>query len=208
MKIKVCGMKIPDNILEVAVLQPDYLGFIFYEKSPRFFEGGIPEINEKVKKTGVFVDASKEFILEKTFKHNLQAVQLHGRETPAFCAALKAEGVEIIKVFSVKEEFDFNELKAYEGKTDLFLFDTKGKAKGGNGISFNWKTLKNYPSETPFFLSGGIGPEDLRKLKEFQAYFEEKGKSALFYGIDLNSKFETIPGCKDFERLKKFKAAL
>ena len=201
LKLKVCGMKFPENIEQVAALKPDYMGFIFFEKSPRNFDTEVPKLNKDIKKTGVFVDASVDFILEKVKKHQLQAVQLHGKENPEICAALKSEDLEIIKVFSVKGTFDFNILQQYEGKVDFFLFDTKGKAKGGNGITFDWEVLKRYPSETPFFLSGGIGLEEISRLRNFEF-------PKTFYGIDVNSRFETEPGLKDLETLKELRRTI
>lgn len=208
MKLKICGMKYAENITEAASLQPDYLGFIFYQKSPRFFDGDIPKISDNIRKTGVFVNASLEYVFQMVEKHELQAVQLHGEEEPDFCAALKAENLEVIKVFSVKDEFDFDLLRKYEGEVDFFLFDTKGEAKGGTGKTFNWDALKNYPSEIPFFLSGGIGPEEAGAVREFISYFKETKKKDLFRGIDVNSKFETRPGLKDIGRIKEFKKEL
>ena len=201
LKLKVCGMKDPENIREVAALQPDYLGFIFYEKSPRFFNDEIPEISSAVKKTGVFVDADFDYILKKVEKYQLKAVQLHGNEAPELCAGLQKERLEVIKVFSVKDDFDFEVLKSYEGKVDLFLFDTKGKEKGGNGITFNWEILERYPSKIPFFLSGGLGLEEMDKIEKY--HFPES-----FCGIDVNSKFELKPGIKNSENLKKLKSNL
>ena len=201
LKLKICGMKFPENIEQVAALQPDYMGFIFFEKSPRNFDAEAPRLPEKIKKTGVFVDASLDYILEKVEKHQLQAIQLHGNETPEFCAALKAENLEIIKVFSVKDSFDFSILQKYENKVDFFLFDTKGKAKGGNGITFDWEILKKYPSETPFFISGGIGLEEIARFKDFEF-------PKTFYGIDVNSRFETKPGFKNLEDLKELRRTI
>ena len=208
--LKVCGMGTAENILEVASLEPDYLGFIFFEGSPRNFTGRIPPLPEKIKKTGVFVNASSEFILEKIRDFELQAVQLHGEESAEFCRHLiselkETEKTELIKVFSVKETFDFEKLRPYEGIADLFLFDTKGKNKGGNGLVFNWEILKNYPSATPFFLSGGIGLGEIDAIKDFVNYLKINGKSELLYGIDVNSKFEISPGLKSKKPLKKFK---
>lgn len=208
--LKVCGMGTAENILEVASLDPDYLGFIFFEGSSRNFSGRIPPLPEKINKTGVFVKASATFILEKIRDFELQAVQLHGEESPDFCRNLKSQfpkGIEIklIKVFSVKETFDFENLKPYEGIADFFLFDTKGENKGGNGIVFNWEILQNYPSSTPFFLSGGIGLGEIDALKDFMEYFQNTGKHNLLYGIDVNSKFETAPGKKSKFPLEKFK---
>ena len=200
LKLKICGMKYRDNIQEVAALQPDYLGFIFYEKSKRNFDGEIPKLPKNIKKTGVFVNATKEFILEKVKKHNLKTVQLHGDESVDFCKEMKQNNVEVIKVFSVGEIFDFEQLKVYENVCDYFLFDTKGREKGGNGITFNWKLLGNYSSKKPYFLSGGIGLEEVKNLKIFLD--SEVSKNCV--AIDVNSRFETKPGLKDIEKLRKF----
>ena len=208
--LKICGMK--HNIAEVAALQPDYLGFIFYDKSPRFFYGDIPSLPPGIKKVGVFVDDSLEEILEKIKKYDLNVVQLHGDESEDFCEQLnegldctrldKGGTIEIWKVFSIKDKFNFDVLKPFENVVDKFLFDTKGKDKGGNGYTFNWKILKNYPSKKPFILSGGIGLEEIAELKEFL-------KTDLpIHAIDVNSKFEMEPGLKNIEALKKFKNEL
>ena len=160
MKLKICGMKYPDNILELGALLPDYMGFIFWEKSTRYFNGPIPELPKSIKKTGVFVNESVTNIVAKIIQHDLQAVQLHGNESVAFCTELKKiapKKIEIIKVFSIMNTFDFEVLTPFESVCDYFLFDTKGKLPGGNGTTFDWKVLENYPSSKPFFLSGGIG---------------------------------------------------
>jgi|TARA_R110000823_G_scaffold108170_1_gene227360 phosphoribosylanthranilate isomerase len=204
--LKICGMKL--NIAEVVTLQPDYLGFIFYEKSPRFFEGEIPSLPLGIKKVGVFVDASLDEILEKTKQFKLDVIQLHGEETADFCIRLNkgldcarpdnSAVVEIWKVFSIKDEFDFEILRHFEIVVDKFLFDTKGKEKGGNGYTFNWKILKKYPSKKPFILSGGIGLEEVESLKKLL-------KTDLpIYAIDVNSRFETEPGRKDIKLLQGF----
>jgi phosphoribosylanthranilate isomerase len=199
-KIKVCGMKYPENILEVATLLPDYMGFIFWGKSARYFDGILPELPKSVKKVGVFVDESTAVIAEKVVQHDLQAVQLHGKESVAFCQALQkqlAHDVEIIKVFSILDDFDFSVLLPFEAVCDYFLFDTKGKLPGGNGTTFDWKVLENYPSTKPFFLSGGIGVEELDAVKQIL-------KTNLpVYAIDVNSKFEMAPGLKNIQLLKE-----
>jgi phosphoribosylanthranilate isomerase len=199
-KLKICGMKYPNNILEVSQLLPDYLGFIFYEKSSRFFEGEIPEIPKSIKKVGVFVDATLEEIKSKIEKYNLNAVQLHGKEDALFCEKLKKENIEIIKVFSVLDEFDFDLLKPFESYCDYFLFDTKGKLHGGNGVTFNWQILEKYNSKKPFFLSGGIGIEEIEKIvKSLQC--NDSTKKLPIFAIDVNSKFEIEPGLKNTELL-------
>lgn len=202
MKLKICGMKYPNNILEVGSLLPDYMGFIFWDKSARYFDGTLPTLPQSIKKTGVFVNASKEEILEKVTKYDLQAVQLHGHESVAFCQELKntlSTTIEIIKVFSVDEAFDFNQLEPFETVCDYFLFDTKGKLPGGNGTTFDWKVLEQYPSQKPFFLSGGIGLDEIDLVKQIL-------KTDLpIYAIDVNSKFEIEAGLKDKEKLDRFK---
>ena len=208
LRLKVCGIKYADNIQAVAQLQPDYMGFIFYEKSPRYFSVEMPELPKNIKKTGVFVNASAEEIIQKIKKYNLQAVQLHGDENSAFCEDLSialsaVEGslpLEIIKVYSIKNEFDFSILKDFEPFVDYFLFDTKGKERGGNGYTFDWSVMKDYPSTKPYFLSGGIGLDEVEQLLSFLQSQESK----YCHVIDVNSKFEDLPGLKNIDTLKKF----
>lgn len=208
MKFKVCGMKYQDNIVDVASLQPDYLGFIFYDKSARFFNGEVPDLPAKIKKVGVFVNADIDEILEKVNKYKLQAVQLHGEESPYFCQQLRMlliseqseKSIEIIKVFSIKEEFNFEILKPYEEVCDYYLFDTKGKLPGGNGYAFDWKVLNGYSSIKPYFLSGGIGLAEIENLRSFL----KKEESEYCFAIDVNSKFEIRPGLKNIDKLKTF----
>jgi phosphoribosylanthranilate isomerase len=201
-RLKICGMKYPDNILEVGSLLPDYMGFIFWEQSARYFDGEMPILPKSIKKTGVFVNASQEEIISKITKYDLQAVQLHGHESVAFCKELKehfGNAIEIIKVFSVDSAFDFDQLKPFETVCDYFLFDTKGKLPGGNGTTFDWKVLENYSSKKPFFLSGGIGLDEIDLVNEIL-------KTDLpIFAIDLNSKFEIEPGLKNTKLLSSFK---
>jgi phosphoribosylanthranilate isomerase len=198
-RIKICGMKYPENILEVGTLLPDYMGFIFWEKSARYFDGIIPYLPKSIKKVGVFVNASLDEILEKIEKHDLQAVQLHGDESVEFCETLKKKLpnlTDVIKVFSILDTFDFARLNPYENVCDYFLFDTKGKLPGGNGTTFDWKVLEKYPSTKPFFLSGGIGIEEMEAVNEIL-------KTNLpVYAIDVNSKFEIEPGLKNINLVR------
>lgn len=211
-------MKYLDNIAAVAKLKPDFLGFIFHEQSPRYFEKEIPELPKSIRKVGVFVDKSIDFIKQKIEEHKLDCVQLHGCESPEFCYKLKqfyqstkedkmlnqvkyVNAVEIIKVFSIKDTFDFSILEPYENVCDYFLFDTKGKLPGGNGYTFNWEVLKNYPSSKPYFLSGGIGLDEVGSIMSFL----RRQESRYCHTIDVNSKFEIEPGLKDVEKLKIFK---
>ncbi|VXB09585.1 phosphoribosylanthranilate isomerase [Maribacter litoralis] len=208
MKLKICGMKL--NTSDVAQLQPDYLGFIFWEPSSRYFKGEIPDLPHQISKIGVFVDADIADVIKIVNKHKLQGVQLHGHESVEYCVQVASElkkcnqKVEIIKVFSIKEAFNFDVLIPYENVCDYYLFDTKGKLPGGNGYTFNWSVLKDYPSTKPFFLSGGIGLNNLDKINEFIKSPESK----YCYAIDVNSRFEIEPGLKNIEELQKFKEAL
>jgi phosphoribosylanthranilate isomerase len=203
-KLKICGMKF--NTANVAALQPDYLGFIFWKNSKRNFEGTSDAIPHNIKKVGVFVDASIDEISEKVQAYDLLAVQLHGHESPEFCKTLKEEvkNIQIIKVFSIKDTFDFEVLQPYEEAADFYLFDTKGKLPGGNGYTFNWDILKKYPSKKPYFLSGGIGLEEVEQLKEFLKIPASK----YCHAIDVNSKFEIEPGLKDINLLQALKKKL
>ena len=212
MKLKVCGMKYHTNILEIAALQPDYMGFIFYEKSSRFFNEELAQLPDSIKKVGVFVNASAETIIEKLSDYQLQAIQLHGEESVEFCNILKIKiaqtftnkPIEIIKVFSVGEHFNFEQLHAFENCCDYFLFDTKGALPGGNGFTFDWNLLQTYPSSKPYFLSGGIGLESMPALEDFK----QNPISKNCYAIDVNSKFEIEPGLKNKEKLEQLKKML
>ena len=195
-------MREPDNIAALSALQPDYMGFIFWAPSSRYVSETTPVLDKSIKKTGVFVDASVDYIQSSISTHQLQAVQLHGEETPSYCQLVQGFGVEVIKAFSVKDVFDFSMLEAYENSCDFFLFDTKGALPGGNGYTFDWSLLKEYPSQKPFFLSGGIGLENTQEIKELL------NTDLPLYAIDVNSKFEVAPGLKKIEELTQFKNEL
>lgn len=199
MKIKVCGMRQQGNIEELVALKPNFIGFIFYEKSPRFAgeelnEEYIKTIPNDIKKVGVFVNANPGYILDTVKKYDLQYAQLHGNELPDMCRSLRQKGVNIIKAFSIDESFNFAMLNNYKLFCDMFLFDTKGDQPGGNGKAFDWNLLKKYDNEKPFFLSGGIGPDNIEEVIELS-------KLMPIYGIDVNSKYETEPGVKDISKL-------
>ena len=203
MKIKICGLKFESNILGLSKLEPDYMGFIFWEKSKRHVEGTTPNLSQtKIKKTGVFVNTDFEKIKEKAIVHKLVAIQLHGQESPEFCKKIRNLGVEIIKAFSIDEDFNFDILEKYDLCSDYFLFDTKGKSPGGNGVSFDWEILKNYKYEKKFFLSGGIGFESIDALKKI------KNLHLPLFCIDINSRFELNPGKKNIELINSFKKKL
>ena len=195
LKIKVCGMKEVQNVEAIAQLSPDYLGFIFFKKSPRdVSEIESISVPSSIKKTGVFVNASLEFIKEQIAKHDFKAIQLHGDESVDFCEAVKQLKVEVLKVFLIDESFDWQTLAPYSGKVDTFLFDTKkGEVKGGTGAKFDWNILQQYHLEVPFILSGGIDLEDLDHLPQHPKMI----------GIDINSKFEISPAFKDVGKVKQ-----
>ncbi|MAT90830.1 MAG: N-(5'-phosphoribosyl)anthranilate isomerase [Flavobacteriaceae bacterium] len=201
--LKVCGMK--HNIEAVAALDPQYLGFIFYEKSPRYFLGELPPLPEHIKKVGVFVNASISEVIALTKKYQLAVCQLHGDESVSYLQQLRKtlpKPVALWKVFAVDTTFDFSALSKYEAVADAFLFDTKGKERGGNGIRFSWDILKNYKSSKPFILSGGIGPEHLQELQQLLSL------DLPIMAVDVNSKFETAPGNKNVQQLKEFSDAI
>jgi len=204
LKLKICGMKL--NTASVATLQPDYLGFIFWENSKRNFLGPLETIPHSIKKVGVFVNATIAEIKDKVQTYGLVAVQLHGAESPDFCRTLKEEikAIQLIKVFAIQEGFNFEVVLPYEEVADFYLFDTKGKLPGGNGYTFNWTILKEYPSEKPYFLSGGIGLEEIEYLHSFL----KTPASKYCHAIDVNSKFEKAPGLKDVRLLKELKEKL
>lgn len=195
-------MREETNIMALSALKPDYMGFIFWAPSKRFVDKSTPQLLPQIKKTGVFVDATVDYIQTVIKDHQLQAVQLHGEETPAYCQLVRSFGVEVIKAFSIKDQFDFSVLTPYENSCDFYLFDTKGALPGGNGYGFDWKILHNYTSKKPFFLSGGIGKEQLNEIGSLL------NTNLPLYAIDVNSKFESAPGLKKIDALTQFKKEL
>jgi phosphoribosylanthranilate isomerase len=196
--VKVCGMRDAVALAEVAALGPDFLGFIFAPKSPRFVgEALAPELVRalppSIWKVGVFVNETTENILTIAKRFGLAAVQLHGQETPAQCEELSEAGLLVMKAFSVGQAVDFAALLPYVPYCDFFLFDTKGAAPGGNGAIFDWNLLSSYNLPVPYFLAGGLGVEHAAEL----AVLRLPG----LVGVDLNSGFETAPGVKDAARL-------
>jgi phosphoribosylanthranilate isomerase len=224
MIIKVCGMRDADNIREVSELDIDMMGFIFWKDSPRFVRmisshaGIIPDYSEerlnknsgkvvddqhRIKRVGVFVDDMPQTIVTRIYNYELDYVQLHGEESCIMIDNLRRTlepdirtGVKIIKTISVSSAEDIERTKEYEGCVDLFLFDTKCPTMGGSGDKFDWSVLSAYKGNVPFLLSGGIGMDDVDKIKSFQ--------HPQFAGVDVNSCFETEPGVKDVEKLRLF----
>ncbi len=196
-KLKICGLR--DNIGEVVALRPDYIGLIFYPKSPRYvgedFE--LPGIDRSIKKVGVFVNETIESVVEKAIKYQLDFVQLHGDESADYCRLIKEKGLKSMKAFQVEEGFDFVVLEPYEMHVEYFLFDTKSKGYGGSGHSFDWSVLQNYAMEKQYFLSGGLSLENIEGLRGLDV--------SKIHALDVNSKFEVKPGLKDVGLLAKLK---
>ena len=226
MIIKVCGMRNADNIREVSELDIDMMGFIFWEKSSRYVRmisskvGTLPDYSaerydnlsggktvvaaeNKPKRVGVFVDEMPQSIVTRIYNYNLDYVQLHGNESVVMIDNLVKtvdpdihKDIKIIKALSINTPEDIDKYKEYEGHVDMFLFDTKCDTVGGSGQHFDWSVLERYDGNTPFLLSGGIGPEDVEKVKSFH--------HPKCVGIDINSRFETEPAMKDVELLRTF----
>lgn len=198
MIIKVCGMRDDANIREIERLNIDWMGFIFYPGSARYVGSRLDYIPSNVKRVGVFVDQDLQIVRVRAAQNNLDAIQLHGSESPDYCLSLRKEGYMVLKAFGVGDDgfIPFAQLDAYEGKCDYFLFDRKTILHGGSGMKFNWRRLADYRGDTPFLLSGGISPEDVADIKSFS--------HPRFAGIDINSRFETAPALKDSERIKTF----
>ena len=211
MIIKVCGMREAENIREVeqfsilhslqakrasssAQFSINWMGFIFWSKSSRYVSRKPDYLPTNCKRVGVFVDEDIEQLRRIADDYALDYIQLHGHESPEYAAQLK--GHKLIKAFNIATEEDLEATKPYEGLVDYFLFDTKGKSVGGNGEKFDWTVLDAYQGDTPFLLSGGIGPDDAERVKTFN--------HPKCIGIDLNSRFETAPAIKDINKLKEF----
>ena len=194
MIIKVCGMRDAENIREVEALGIDLMGFIFWPKSSRYVNERPAYLPTQCKRVGVFVDEDVNTIKKFANDYALDYIQLHGSESPEYVQQLR--NWQVIKAFNIATTEDLEATKTYEGIVDYFLFDTKGKSVGGNGEKFDWSVLEAYHGDTPFLLSGGIGPDDAERVRTFQ---HEK-----CIGIDLNSKFELSPALKDINKLQEF----
>lgn len=218
MLIKVCGMREPENIRQVKDLGVNLIGMIFYAKSPRYVSsipvsaGIIPNMVDRnvaesvkggVKTVGVFVDEMPQTVVTQAYNYGLDYIQLHGNESPVYIENLKRTlvpdilpDVKIIKALSIREADDVKRWRQYEDTADVLLFDTKCETMGGSGKQFDWTVLEHYDGELPFLLSGGIGPEDVERVKKYC--------HPRCIGIDINSKFEDAPAQKNVEWLREF----
>jgi phosphoribosylanthranilate isomerase len=205
MRVKVCGMTQLDQVKKLDEMGVDFAGFIFYPKSSRYVVrhlGGEKLKREKLRlgKVGVFVNPTYEELMKQVDEYGLDMVQLHGDETPRFCERV-ANYITVINVFRMSENDPVDWIiKPFEDYCDMFLFDTEGVGYGGTGKKFNWDMLKNSSLNKLFFLSGGIEPADVEKLKTFA----QDDIAKKMFSIDINSKFETSPGVKDIQKIKTF----
>ena len=215
--IKVCGMRDAENIRQVEALGVDLMGFIFWPRSSRYVAQRPSYLPTRCRRVGVFVDENIETVRRIADDYALDIIQLHGQESPDYCAQL--HGRPIIKAFNIATADDFVQTEPYAGLVDYFLFDTKGKSVGGNGEKFDWSVLSAYSGSTPYLLSGGIGPDDAPALRTFfsvgygsddapalrTSFSVGCGSAAAnCVGIDLNSRFELAPGLKDVAALRQF----
>lgn len=194
--VKVCGMREAANIQAVAQLPIDFLGFIFYAQSSRFVGDHFvlpSNFPDSVRKVGVFVNESNGIILDRVKQYHLDFVQLHGSESVARCEELCRKGIAVIKVFSVDDQFDFSTTVPYEPFVNYFLFDTRGKNYGGNGVAFDWNVLQKYQQRVPFFLSGGLNESNVADISQL--------KDLNLFAIDLNSGVEVEPGKKSIDKI-------
>lgn len=196
MIIKVCGMREADNIRATEQLGVDWLGFIFWPNSSRYVATLPAYLPSAAKRVGVFVDASIEDVTNKASDYQLDIIQLHGHESREYASEIRNRGLTVMKAISISNRDDIATSKVYEGIANYFLFDTKCKTVGGSGEHFDWSVLNAYDGSTPFLLSGGIGSDDVERVRNF-CHPE-------CIGIDLNSRFEISPALKDINKLKQF----
>lgn len=204
MKIKVCGITAMEQIDALEAMRADFAGLIFYPASPRcvlhaaIHPEALQQRKRSIKLVGVFVNEEPMRVLSQSVQWGLDLVQLHGEETPDDCKLIRQK-LPVVKAFRVGPDADLEKMtEPYSDVVDYFLFDTLGKQHGGTGEQFDWSLVSGKAMKKNFFLSGGIGPDDLEKTRTFA----EKVKQ--LFSLDVNSKFETMPGVKDMEKLKEF----
>jgi phosphoribosylanthranilate isomerase len=202
LKLKICGLRESENIQEVSVLSPDYMGFIFYKNSPRYVPDDfvMPDISNSIQKLGVFVNEVPDRILQLVKKHRFNFVQLHGDEVIEDCEVLKQNEIKVIKAFSIHNQFDFKLLDRYQAVVDYLLFDTKGKYYGGNAQPFDWAMLRKYNQKIPFFLSGGLTKYNIQYVRDIL--------DMNIHALDLNSGVELSPGLKSVTKIRDIQILL
>lgn len=199
LKLKVCGLIQKSNLESVVASGVDFVGLIFYPKSPRYMANkllpaDLDALREHVSFVGVFVNESLEVLIEISRQYHLNIIQLHGNESPEYCQMVQEHGFLVMKVFGVGDSFDFSLLKPYLPFVDYFLFDTKSPQHGGTGVSFQWSVLQDYPYDKPFWVGGGVGVENLPSLLSLHLPH--------LYAVDMNSALEISPGIKDIAKVK------
>ena len=189
-------MRAPENIRAIEMADPDMMGFICWEKSSRYV-GNVPTYLPSCLRVGVFVNPRLEYVMKRAHELRLDYIQLHGTESSEFCIKVLNEiGLPIIKAISVKTTKDIDTWEEYEKIVNLLLFDTKCKSTGGSGEQFDWDILNHYQGNIPFFLAGGIGPEDAERLHAWH--------HPMYIGIDINSRFEDAPAMKNVKAVTQF----
>ncbi|MBO4822637.1 MAG: phosphoribosylanthranilate isomerase [Prevotella sp.] len=226
MIVKVCGMREAENLRQVGELGVDWIGLVFCPDSPRLVKqrrarggfypdysslatkiselGGLPAlaaVENKPRRVGVFVDDMPQNIVTRVYNFYLDIVQLHGEESPVMIDNLRRtladiRPVKVLKTIKVDGKEDFAKCKEYEGMVDYFLFHNKCQQGGGSGEQFDWNILDAYDGNVPFLISGGIGIDDVERIKAIS--------HPQFMGVDINSKFEIEPGLKDVEAVRLF----
>lgn len=201
--IKICGLTQQQNIVQISQLNPDFIGYIFYSKSKRCMPSE-PRLDQsnliRLKKVGVFVHATKEFILEKIEEFDLDYIQLHSDETPSECAFFQSQNIKVIKAFSISKASDFQLTTQYQEYCTHFIFDTKTPLYGGSGESFPWELLENYKGKTPFLLSGGINNQNITQALKLA--------HPQLVGFDINSGIEDSPGIKNIDKTQQIIKAI
>jgi phosphoribosylanthranilate isomerase len=204
MRVKVCGITQVEQLNQLPAIGATFAGLIFYPKSPRYVLRHMTTSQIKkennTNKVGVFVNASIEEVLQMVDECRLHMVQLHGDETPRYCEKI-ADYISVVKAFRISDTDNIGwRIREYMEVCDMFMFDTEGAGYGGTGKKFNWDKLQDVVVGKPYFLSGGIEPADVKQLKEF----ETKPEAKALFAIDVNSKFEVMPGVKDMNLIKNF----
>jgi len=204
MRVKVCGITKAEQAIQLNAAGADFAGFIFYPPSARYAFKSMPsgEIKKlrNINKVGVFVNANIDDVLRTVDECGLYLVQLHGNESPRYCEKI-SQYITVIKAFRISTGDDIVwKIKDYHDVADMFMFDTEGTSFGGTGKKFDWQLLKNANINKPFFLSGGIAPEDAEAIREFQQQPVAKD----LFALDINSRFELSPGVKDLHKIKTF----
>lgn len=205
LKWKICGLKFRENVFSVLKAEPDYLGFIFYPHSSRYVQPSsvspwISELPLFVRPVAVMVNPTLQEVLHIHQTTGIRMFQLHGQESPEFCLLIHRYHLDVIKAFSVSDDFSFSRLEPYLGKVDYFLFDSKGSLPGGNGFAFNHALLKHYPFDVPYFLGGGVSADMIGEILSLQL-------PGLF-ALDTNSRLEIAPGRKDPDKVMDFRYRL